>query len=171
MCTGRIDPAIVAGAFKNGLDGLLAVGCYFGDCHYITGNHQAKAKMDITRKLLKHAGLNEDRVAFRQCSSGEASVFVEIITELREAGHIVFATATTYSLAAINIARGHLHETIRIYQQAIQLAHEQGEPPIQGTADSASAGSAPHRRPGLPRKGPMQLARCERLCRNFAVRR
>ncbi len=62
----------------------MAVGCYFGDCHYITGNHQAKAKMEITRKLLKHAGLNEDRLAFRQCSSGEASVFVEIITEFTE---------------------------------------------------------------------------------------
>jgi coenzyme F420-reducing hydrogenase delta subunit len=84
MCTGRIDPAIVAGAFKKGLDGLLAVGCYFGDCHYITGNHQAKAKMEITRKLLKHVGLNEDRLAFRQCSSGEASVFVDIITEFTE---------------------------------------------------------------------------------------
>ncbi len=84
MCTGRIDPAIVAGAFKEGLDGLMAVGCYFGDCHYITGNHQAKAKMDITRKLLKHVGLNEDRLAFRQCSSGEASVFVDIITEFTE---------------------------------------------------------------------------------------
>ena len=84
MCTGRIDPAMVAGAFKKGLDGLLAVGCYFGDCHYITGNHQAKAKMDITRKLLKHIGLNEERLAFRQCSSGEASVFVDLISEFDE---------------------------------------------------------------------------------------
>jgi len=84
MCTGRIDPAIVAGAFKKGLDGLLVVGCYFGDCHYITGNHQAKAKMDITRKLLKYIGLNEDRLAFRQCSSGEASVFVDIVSGFAE---------------------------------------------------------------------------------------
>ncbi len=84
MCTGRVDPAIVAGAFKKGLDGLLVVGCYFGDCHYITGNHQAKAKMDFTRKLLKHIGVNEDRLAFRQCSSGEASVFVALINEFDE---------------------------------------------------------------------------------------
>ena len=84
MCTGRLDPASVAGAFKKGLDGLLVVGCYFGDCHYITGNHQAKAKMDIARKLLKHIGLNENRLAFRQCSSGEASVFVDIISEFDE---------------------------------------------------------------------------------------
>lgn len=81
MCTGRIDPAVVAGAFKKGLDGLLVVGCYFGDCHYISGNYQAKAKMEMTRKVLRHVGVNEERLAFRQCSSGEASVFVRIVSE------------------------------------------------------------------------------------------
>jgi F420-non-reducing hydrogenase iron-sulfur subunit len=81
MCTGRIDPALVAEAFRKGLDGLLVVGCYFGDCHYITGNHQAKAKLDMTRRLFKHIGMNEERLTFRQCSSGEASVFVDIVTE------------------------------------------------------------------------------------------
>jgi len=84
MCTGRIDPAIVARAFKKGLDGLIVVGCYFGDCHYITGNVQAQAKMEMTRRLFKYIGVNEDRIAFRQCSSGEASVFVELITEFDE---------------------------------------------------------------------------------------
>lgn len=84
MCTGRVDPAIVAGAFKKGLDGLMVVGCYFGDCHYISGNVQAQAKMEMTRKLFHHIGVNEDRLAFRQCSSGEASVFVELVTEFDE---------------------------------------------------------------------------------------
>ena len=84
MCTGRTDPAIVADSFKKGLDGLIVIGCYFGDCHYISGNHQAKAKIDMTRKLLKHIGVNEDRLAFRQCSSGEASVFVDIVTRFDE---------------------------------------------------------------------------------------
>jgi len=84
MCTGRVDPAIVARAFKKGLDGLMVVGCYFGDCHYISGNHQAKAKVEMTRKLFKHIGVNEERLAFRQCSSGEASVFVKLVTEFDE---------------------------------------------------------------------------------------
>jgi NADH-quinone oxidoreductase subunit E len=84
MCTGRVDPAMVARAFKKGLDGLLVVGCYFGDCHYITGNFQAKAKMDMTRKVLQHIGVNAQRLAFRQCSSGEASVFVELVREFDE---------------------------------------------------------------------------------------
>ena len=76
MCTGRLDPALVAKAFKKGLDGLMVVGCYFGDCHYITGNYQAKAKIEMTRRLFKHIGVNEERLAFRQCSSGEASVLL-----------------------------------------------------------------------------------------------
>jgi F420-non-reducing hydrogenase iron-sulfur subunit len=92
MCTGRVDPALIAKAFKNGLDGLVVVGCYFGDCHYISGNYQAQAKIEMTRRLLKHIGVNEDRLAFRQCSSGEASVFVRIISEfdagIRELGPI-----------------------------------------------------------------------------------
>ena len=84
MCTGRLDPALVAEAFKKGLDGLLVVGCYFGDCHYITGNYQAKAKVEMTRKLLNHIGVNDERLAFRQCSSGEASVFVNLVGQFDE---------------------------------------------------------------------------------------
>lgn len=81
MCTGRMDPAAVARAFKKGLDGLMVVGCYFGDCHYISGNYQARAKIDITRKLFEYIGVNKSRLAFRQCSSGEASVFVQLVSD------------------------------------------------------------------------------------------
>jgi len=81
MCTGRMDPAAVARAFKKGLDGLMVVGCYFGDCHYVSGNHQAQAKIDITRKLFEYIGVSKERLAFRQCSSGEASVFVKLVSE------------------------------------------------------------------------------------------
>lgn len=84
MCTGRLDPAITARAFKKGLDGLLVVGCYFGDCHYISGNFQAKAKLDVARRVFDYVGMNPERLAFRQCSSGEASVFVKIVTEFTE---------------------------------------------------------------------------------------
>jgi len=84
MCTGRVDPALVAESFKKGLDGLLVVGCHFGECHYISGNVQAKAKMDMTRRLLKYIGVNEERLSFQQCSSSEASVFVEVVSEFDE---------------------------------------------------------------------------------------
>ena len=75
MCSGRMDPAILATAFRKGLDGLLIIGCHFGDCHYITGNVQAKIKIDMTRRLFQHIGVSKERLSFQQCSSGEAAVF------------------------------------------------------------------------------------------------
>jgi len=79
-----MDPATVAKAFKKGLDGLMIVGCHFGDCHYITGNVQAKIKIDMTRRLFKYIGVSEERLGFQQCSSGEAAVFVKLMTEFAE---------------------------------------------------------------------------------------
>ena len=84
MCTGRVDPVIVAQALKKGLDGLLVVGCHLGECNYISGNYQAKAKLDMARKLIKHVGVNEERLSFQQCSSGEGALFAEIVSKYSE---------------------------------------------------------------------------------------
>lgn len=62
----------------------MIVGCHFGDCHYITGNVQAKIKIDMTRRLFKYIGVSEERLGFQQCSSGEAAVFVKLMTEFAE---------------------------------------------------------------------------------------
>ena len=80
MCTGRLDPVIITESFLKGADGILVVGCHFGDCHYVNGNYHTKARMDMLKKLFKHIGVNEDRIDFKQCSSGEAALFVEIVT-------------------------------------------------------------------------------------------
>ena len=81
MCTGRVDPTIVAQAFVNGADGVMVVGCHFGDCRYITGNVQGKIKMGLTTRVLDYVGLNPRRVSFDQCSSAEGERFVRLITE------------------------------------------------------------------------------------------
>lgn len=90
MCTGRVDPTIVAQAFVNGADGVMVVGCHFGDCRYITGNVQGKIKMGLATRVLDYVGLNPRRVSFDQCSSAEGERFVRLITEfdngIRELG-------------------------------------------------------------------------------------
>jgi F420-non-reducing hydrogenase iron-sulfur subunit len=80
MCTGRVDPTMVADAFIQGADGLMVVGCHFGDCHYITGNYQAKVKVGLASRVLDYVGLNPQRVAFNQCSSAEGERFVSLVT-------------------------------------------------------------------------------------------
>jgi len=80
MCTGRVDPTMVADAFIDGADGLMVVGCHFGDCHYISGNFQGKVKVGVAERTLAYAGLNPARVAFNQCSSAEGERFVNLVT-------------------------------------------------------------------------------------------
>jgi F420-non-reducing hydrogenase iron-sulfur subunit len=90
MCTGRVDPTILAEAFVNGADGVMVVGCHFGECHYITGNVQGKIKVGLAARVLDYVGLNRRRVSFDQCSSAEGERFVRLITEfdngIRELG-------------------------------------------------------------------------------------
>lgn len=92
MCTGRMDPAVMAEAFSLGLDGLLVLGCLFGECHYVTGNYNASHKIGMTREMLAYAGMNPERLSFRNLSSAESELFVKHVTdfskEIRELGPI-----------------------------------------------------------------------------------
>lgn len=84
MCTGRVDPTMIAEAFVNGADGVMVVGCHFGDCHYITGNFQGRVKIALAARILEYVGLNPSRVAFNQCSSAEGERFVKLTTSFDE---------------------------------------------------------------------------------------
>ncbi|MCP4139301.1 MAG: winged helix-turn-helix transcriptional regulator [Chloroflexi bacterium] len=53
----------------------------------------------------------------------------------RKSGNLIFAISGTYGLADIRVAQGQLREAISIYERSLQLALEQGEPAIPGTAD------------------------------------
>ncbi len=65
--------------------------------------------------------------AHRSYAAGMAS--------LRRAGHHADALGCTIALADIRIAQGRLREAMRTYEQALQLAAEQGAPVLRGTAD------------------------------------
>src|SRR5207302_1532869 len=54
---------------------------------------------------------------------------------LLKAGHRADALGCTLALADIRITQGHLRDAMRTYEQALQLAAEQGGPVLRGTAD------------------------------------
>jgi LuxR family maltose regulon positive regulatory protein len=53
----------------------------------------------------------------------------------QKVGSINFAISGVYGLADIRTVQGRLRQASQVYQQALQLALAQGEPPIQGTAE------------------------------------
>ncbi|MBW1675602.1 MAG: hydrogenase iron-sulfur subunit [Deltaproteobacteria bacterium] len=84
MCSGRVDPTLIADAFIYGADGFLILGCHFGDCHYIDGNYKAQEKIDMAHEALVYAGLNPDRLEFNQASAAEGQRFADLNTEFHE---------------------------------------------------------------------------------------
>jgi coenzyme F420-reducing hydrogenase delta subunit len=91
MCTGRVDLAFVLRAFQKGADGVIIGGCWPGECHYVTeGNYDALANSHLCKKLLRHIGLDPERLRLEWVSAAEGSRFAEVMSDfaasLRELG-------------------------------------------------------------------------------------
>ncbi|MHA1689118.1 MAG: hydrogenase iron-sulfur subunit [Promethearchaeota archaeon] len=81
MCSGRVEPAFILKAFKNGIDGILVTGCHIGDCHYISGNLYTRKRMENMKDLLKKIGLHPDRFRLQWISASEGKQFAELVKE------------------------------------------------------------------------------------------
>lgn len=91
MCSGRIDPAFVFEAFKDGADGVLVAGCHLpSDCHYLSGNFKAQRRVFLTKKVLEQFGVEPERLRVEWVSASEgdrfASVMKEMVEEVRKLG-------------------------------------------------------------------------------------
>jgi LuxR family transcriptional regulator, maltose regulon positive regulatory protein len=62
-------------------------------------------------------------------------LYADGMAHLQKAGNISDAINGAATLAAIRITQGRLHEAMRTYERALQLAMEQGTPALRGTAD------------------------------------
>ena len=57
MCSGRVDPTLVLQALARGADGVLIAGCHPGDCHYVSGNCKAEARLSLLSRTLAALGV------------------------------------------------------------------------------------------------------------------
>ena len=75
MCTGRVEPAFVLQAFREGADGVLVAGCHPGDCHYLDGNLRAAARHAVLVRALEQAGIEPARFRIAWASAAEGERF------------------------------------------------------------------------------------------------
>ena len=97
MCSGRVDPAFIVGAFAKGMDGVMVLGCHPGDCHYITGNYEAMNMAVATRLLLQYSGVNARRFLLDWVSASEGMRFSKLVSEF---------TATVTKLGPLGSGEG-----------------------------------------------------------------
>ena len=82
MCSGRVHPAHIMEAFKNGADGVLIAGCHPpNDCHYISGNLKAQRRVALLKLVLKQLGLDESRLRLEWVSAAEGDKFAKLIQD------------------------------------------------------------------------------------------
>ncbi len=71
-------------AFERGADGVMVVGCLEGDCHYVSGNLRARARVNRVAALLDQIGFGGERVAMFNLSAGEGTTFARYAAEMVE---------------------------------------------------------------------------------------
>ena len=85
MCSGRIDPAFILEAFKDGADGVLVAGCHLpSDCHYISGNFKALRRITLLKKVLKEFGIEPERLRLEWISASEGEKFANVVKSMVE---------------------------------------------------------------------------------------
>ena len=85
MCSGRIEPAFILEAFKDGADGVLIAGCHLpSDCHYISGNLKTKRRITLLKKVLADLGIEPERLRLEWVSASEGEKFAIIVRDMVE---------------------------------------------------------------------------------------
>lgn len=82
MCSGRVEPAFVLQAFREGADGVLVCGCHPGDCHYVHGNQKAAARHALLRRTLAQLGIEPERFRLEWVGASEAARFSQVVEEM-----------------------------------------------------------------------------------------
>ncbi len=83
-CSGRVDVQHILDAFEEGADGVMVAGCPEGDCHFQTGNYQAKRRVRWVQKLLQEIGLEGERLQMYNMSSAMGAEFARVVAEMTE---------------------------------------------------------------------------------------
>ena len=84
MCSGRLDPAFILEAFKEGADGVMIIGCPPGECHYKDGNYQALKKYMLLRKILPEFGIPKERFRLVGVAASEPERFAKAVYDMAE---------------------------------------------------------------------------------------
>ena len=83
-CTGRVDILHLLKAFEGGADVVFVAGCLEGECHYLSGNIQARKRVAKVKKDFEQMGFEPERLEMFNLSSSEGPRFVAIAKEMAE---------------------------------------------------------------------------------------
>jgi quinone-modifying oxidoreductase subunit QmoB len=92
-CLGNVNLVWIADALSKGIDGVLLIGCKYGDdyqCHYIKGSELANYRMSKIKETLDRLVLESERIRILQLSLDEwdqlPGIFDDFLSKIQELG-------------------------------------------------------------------------------------
>jgi F420-non-reducing hydrogenase iron-sulfur subunit len=79
-----VSPELILRTFREGADGVLVLGCHYGDCHFISGNHRTAKRVSVLRRILEYAGIEPERLRLEWVSASEGERFARVVDEFTE---------------------------------------------------------------------------------------
>lgn len=84
-CSGKVEIGLILKCFEIGYKGVVVLGCPLDNCKFIKGNYRALKRIDMVKKALREAGINENRAKIDFISSVDSHKVVTIIEEMKAA--------------------------------------------------------------------------------------
>jgi quinone-modifying oxidoreductase, subunit QmoB len=92
-CLGSLNIVWIADALSRGIDGVLLVGCKYGDdyqCHFTKGSELAQRRLENVKETLQRLQLERERLQLTQLAINEwdrlPAVFDEFVERIRQLG-------------------------------------------------------------------------------------
>lgn len=85
ICSGKIDAIHILDAFNKGADGVLILGCPEGDCHYQDGNHEARKRVYLVKRILEAYGIEPERLRIELAVDPDGSSIPQLVKEMSDA--------------------------------------------------------------------------------------
>lgn len=83
-CSGTVDTIHIIDAFKKGADGVIVLGCPDRECHFQTGNYQARKRIMMLRKVLKEFGIDPKRLKIALSIDPEGNQIPVVIETMKK---------------------------------------------------------------------------------------
>ncbi len=84
LCTGKIEVLHLLKAIESGADGVVVIGCKFGECYFKDGNYRAQKKVERAKSLLEEAGMEKDRLRFDFVAGPCGKDFAAVLSSMTE---------------------------------------------------------------------------------------
>ncbi len=84
LCTGKVEVLHLLKAIEAGADGVVVIGCKFGECYFKQGNYRARKKVERAKSLLEETGMEQRRLRYDSVAGPYGKDFADIISSMTE---------------------------------------------------------------------------------------